>query len=186
MGGVVAFEMARQVEAAGGTVELLALVDPSPVGDGEERPHTAMDDLDLLRSFAQHMGIPTDRIAVEAQEILALNPAERLQHAWEAARAADALPPDLDLARFESLWNVFKHNVEAVRRYHPGRCAAEILVVCAEDRRTPITVEAARWQALTSGSVATMTSPGNHFSMLREPHAGHLAGLISGALSKPP
>ncbi|HEU0076703.1 MAG TPA: alpha/beta fold hydrolase, partial [Longimicrobiaceae bacterium] len=181
MGGAVAWEMARQVEAAGEAVELLVLVDPSPTG--EEEPLAEAEDPVLLASFALHLDLPLERIALSAGELLRSEPQERPRLAWEAAMAAGALPHDLDLARFEGLWAVFRSNVAALRRYRPGTCAADVLVVCAEDGSTPLQAEASCWQTLTRGRVAVATSPGDHFSMVRPPHVRDLAAHISGALA---
>ncbi|HEX2091734.1 MAG TPA: amino acid adenylation domain-containing protein, partial [Longimicrobiaceae bacterium] len=185
MGGVVAWEMARQVEAAGDVVELLVLVDPSPTGEGEEIPLADAMDPELLASFALHLGLPLERIALSAGELMRSDPGERLRRAWEAALAADALPPELDLARFERLWTVFRSNVAALRRYRPGSSAADVLVIRAEDRGTPIEEEASPWRILTRGRMAIAVSPGNHFTMVREPHVRKLAARISSALSEP-
>jgi amino acid adenylation domain-containing protein len=184
MGAVVAFEMARQLEAAGDAVELLALVDPSTPEEGAVRPLSGADDPGLLASFALHLGIPPERVAVTPAEILALDPAERLRHAWEAARAEGAVPPDLDFTRFERLWSVFRHNVDALRRYRPGRLAAGagVLLVRAEGGSDPEGTSAARWRALTGGRVTVGTSPGDHFGMVREPHVRVLAEVLAAHL----
>jgi amino acid adenylation domain-containing protein len=184
MGGVVAFEMARQAEAAGDAVELLALVDPSPPDGGAGRPLAEADDPALLASFALHLGIRAERISLTPGEILALDPARRLRRAWEAARADDAVPPDLDFTRFERLWSVFRSNLDALRRYRPGGRAlgADVLLVRAEQGGVPAEAVAARWRALTSGRVVIETSPGDHFGMVREPHVRALAELLAARL----
>ncbi|HEX2094672.1 MAG TPA: thioesterase domain-containing protein, partial [Longimicrobiaceae bacterium] len=182
MGGVVAWEMARQAEAAGDAVELLVLVDPSPVGAGGGDPFSDADDPDLLESFARHLDLPLERIALSAGELMRSNPRERPRLAWEAARAAGALPHDLDLARFDRLWTVFRSNVAALRRYRPGPCSADVLVVRAEAGSTTVRADASCWQSLTRGRFGIEVSPGDHFSMVHPPHVRELAARISGAL----
>ncbi|HEV2147673.1 MAG TPA: amino acid adenylation domain-containing protein, partial [Longimicrobiaceae bacterium] len=184
MGGMVAFEMARQAEAAGQRVELLVLVDPpSP---GRRAVPTEADEPGLLASFARHLGLPLERIALSPEEILRHGPGERLRRAWEAARAGDALPPELDFARFRRLWTVFRTNVAASRAYRPGRATADVLLVQAEDRTTPAAADAALWTALTTGTVRSATLPGDHFTLLREPHVGALASRLAEALAPRP
>ncbi|HEX7243672.1 MAG TPA: alpha/beta fold hydrolase, partial [Longimicrobiaceae bacterium] len=180
MGGLVAFEMARQAEAMGESVELLALVDPPLPGGADSRPLSEADDPGLLASFARHLGIPA--------EILPFDPTERLRHAWEAARGEGIVPPDLDLTRFGRLWNVFRHNVEALRLYRPGRgsAGADMLVIYAADRNAPPETAIAAWRALTTGRVELAISPGDHFSMVREPHVRQLAARLAGALASLP
>jgi amino acid adenylation domain-containing protein len=180
MGGVVAFEMARVLAAAGEAVELLALVDSrAPVGAA-----AAMDPDDpaLLAGFARHLGLDPERIsrAVDADA-----PAGRLRRAWEAAREADAVPADLELARFEGLWSVFRANVAAASAYRPGPGASDILLVLAGDRAAPGTA-AAGWRALTTGTVRTATVAGDHFALVREPHVRALAAVLADALAPAP
>ncbi|MEW5931155.1 MAG: AMP-binding protein, partial [Gemmatimonadota bacterium] len=186
MGAVVAFEMARQLQAAGDAVELLALVDPSTPEEGAGRPLSGTDDPALLASFALHLGIPPERVSVTPGAILALDPTERLRHAWEAARAEGAVPPDLDFTRFERLWGVFRHNVDALRRYRPGRLAAGtgVLLVRAEQAGDPAGAGAARWRALTGGRAAVEASPGDHFGMVREPQVRVLAEILAAHLER--
>ncbi|HEU0078524.1 MAG TPA: hypothetical protein VFQ76_12780, partial [Longimicrobiaceae bacterium] len=144
------------------------------------------DDPGLLASFALHLGIPPERISVTPGEILALDPAERLRYAWDAARAEGVLPPDLDFARFARLWSVFRHNLDALRRWRPGHGAAsgDVLLVLAEQGSVPAETSAARWRALTRGQVTIATSPGDHFGMVREPHVRTLAELLAAHLDR--
>jgi amino acid adenylation domain-containing protein len=186
MGGLVAFEMARQLEAAGDQVELLALVDPTPPSDGEGAPPGEADDLALLAGFALHLELPVERIALVPEEILAASPEERPGRAWEAARAAGVVPDHLDLARFERLWAVFRANAAAAAAYRPAPCASDLLLVLAEDRREPATRDVALWEGLTTGTVRSATVPGDHFTMVREPRVREVASLLAEALDVRP
>ncbi|HEX2211108.1 MAG TPA: amino acid adenylation domain-containing protein [Longimicrobium sp.] len=178
MGGLVAFEMARMLEAAGETVELLALLDTRAPGGGV--PGVDADDPALLDGFLLHLGLAPDRMDRPDDA-----PAdERLRHAWEAARAAGVIPPGLELGRFWELWSVFRANVAAAGRYAPGPCAADLLLVLAEDRAGPAEAEAARWDALTTGRVWTRMVKGDHFALVREPAVHRVAALLARALER--
>ncbi|HEV2149654.1 MAG TPA: amino acid adenylation domain-containing protein, partial [Longimicrobiaceae bacterium] len=184
MGGLVAFEMARMLEAAGEEVELLALLDSRAPRDASSSFDP--DDPGLLAAFMLHLGVSEERIARAAEQIAPLPPAERLRSAWEAARAAAVVTEDLELARFERLWTVFRANVRAVAAYRPGPCASDLLLVLAEDRAVPATAESAGWEALTAGTVRSVTVPGDHFNLVQEPHVRELATVLAGALSSTP
>ncbi|MET0399319.1 MAG: non-ribosomal peptide synthase/polyketide synthase [Longimicrobiaceae bacterium] len=181
MGGVVAFEMARQLEAAGQRVERVVLVDTSMPGTGPAGPE---GDAALLAGFARHLEIPLERIALSHDELLALAPAERLRRAWEAARDAGVVPSDVDLAHFRPLWEVYRANAGASREYGWGTCAADLLLLRAAERAAGEAGEIGEWARLTSGSMDVRIVPGDHFSMMREPYvrvvAAELAEFLGG------
>jgi amino acid adenylation domain-containing protein len=180
MGGLVAFEMARMLEAEGETVSLLALVDTRAPGSAA---HAAdPDEPGLLAAFVLHLGVAAGRIAHAREEIAALAPGERLRWAWEAARVADVIPAGLDLDRFERLWTVFRANVNAAAAYRPEPCSSDALLVLSEARTAPA-AEVERWTALTTGNLRSMTVAGDHFGLVREPHVRELASVLTGALS---
>jgi thioesterase domain-containing protein len=158
MGGLVAFEMARLLEADGERVELLALVDSPAPEEGAPLPDP--DDPRLLASFVLHLGLPPERITLSAAEAAALPPAERLRLAWEAALAADVVAAELGMDGFRRLWTVFRANAAAA--------AAS---------------EAERWGALAAGGVRAAVVPGDHFTLVREPHVGRLAQHLAAALA---
>ncbi|HEX2091654.1 MAG TPA: alpha/beta fold hydrolase, partial [Longimicrobiaceae bacterium] len=177
MGGVVAFEMSRQMEAAGERVERLVLVDSAFSVRTDDQ-----DEVDLLAAFALHLGIPVDRIALSTDMVRQMEPGERLRIALEAARAADVVPPELDLVRFHALWDVFRANVAALRRYRPATIEADIVLVRAAEGG----VDPTRWAELTTGRVEARTVAGSHFTLVREPHVRGLAAAISAALTHLP
>lgn len=182
MGGLVAFEMARLLEAAGEEVELLALLDSRV--HWEDSLSVDPDSPGALASFMLHLGFPGEQIARAAEEMTVLTPGERLRRAWDAARVLDVVPEDLELARFEQLWTVFRANLSAAAVYRPGPCTSDLLLVLAEERAAPAVHEVARWEALTTGSVRSVTIPSDHFSLIREPHVQKVASLLAGALAR--
>jgi amino acid adenylation domain-containing protein len=181
MGGLVAFEMARLLTAAGEAVELLALVDSrAPRNDTPAGPPDAAT---LLAGFLLHLGLAPERVSPLVEESVSLPPGEGLRRAWEAARGAERVPGDLGLDRFERLWSVFRANAAAALAYRPRPSACDLLLIVAEDRAASLAAEAARWRALTRGAVRTATVAGDHFGIVREPHVRELAALLAGALA---
>ncbi len=182
MGGVVAFEITRRLEAAGERVELLALIDSRPPGG--DAAAADPDDAVLLQGFVSHLGLVPGPIALPPEVPGSPAGGERLCRAWEAARAADLVPPGMGLDWFERLWTVFRANVAATERYRPGLCASDLLLVQARERAAAATGERARWEALTRGAVRTVTIGGDHFSVVREPHVRELASVLADALAE--
>ncbi|HEX7956811.1 MAG TPA: thioesterase domain-containing protein, partial [Pyrinomonadaceae bacterium] len=182
MGGAVAFEMARQLQEQGQAVALLALLDaPAPTAEDAQR---ADDELALLAAFAQDVGLPLDRLALSAED-LQLAPRALMAHVLQAAQAADLMPPDVDLAQIELLFAVFKANVLARRGYSPRAHSFPLaLLRASEPAGDDAGDESLGWNDLTAGAAEICRVPGDHYSMLREPHVGRLAEELEARLAR--
>jgi amino acid adenylation domain-containing protein len=152
MGGVVAFEMARQLARDGDDADLLVLVDvPAPAGDGgglgdrgtgggDRGDHSDLDDLDdldevdLLAWFARDLGglvgLP---LALAADDLRAAGADERLELLLVAARRSGSLPPDFSRDELRHHLDVFSANARALRRYRPRPYAGHVLLLLAQE-----------------------------------------------------
>ncbi|HEX8351278.1 MAG TPA: AMP-binding protein, partial [Pyrinomonadaceae bacterium] len=179
LGGVVAFEMARRLESQGQRVALLALLDsyvPRPSAEDE-------DEAARLLSFARHTGLDPEHFGVSREQVARLGGGERLGHVLELAKAADLLPPDIGLAHVSRLWEVFEANLVAARDYRPGAYGGRVTVFKAGDGVGGRDA-AAEWGPLAAGGVEVLSVPGDHFSFVREPHVGALAGALTACLER--
>ncbi|HET7462017.1 MAG TPA: amino acid adenylation domain-containing protein, partial [Longimicrobium sp.] len=179
MGGLVAFEMALQAQEAGDPAQSLVLVDSTL--RGAATPGDDDDDARVRRmmAFALHAGIPLDG-AVDYGQALRMGDDERLDHLLELARGAGVLPAAFPPGRFHALWNVYRANVAAAAAYVPGgRVSAPVLVVRAADGPLAGADPALGWSAAAAGGVRARAVPGDHFSIVREPHVHALAAQIA-------
>ncbi|MEW5930203.1 MAG: amino acid adenylation domain-containing protein, partial [Gemmatimonadota bacterium] len=185
MGGVVAFEMARQLEAAGEEVETLVLIDsrvPRLADPGRAAPR---DEVLLVQGFAQDLGIPADRLPAPDAEAGGAGGAPYLGRVLGSARAAGLLPGDLDLARMQHLYGVFRFNLRAMHEYRPGSYGGRVTLLRAGGRGLAgrlLGKRAAGWERVARGELEVRTVPGTHHSMLREPWVETLAGEVERAL----
>jgi thioesterase domain-containing protein/Ser-tRNA(Ala) deacylase AlaX len=128
MGGVVAYEMARQ------------LAEPVPLLFIDSYPPDQLwadhDDPQLLAWFAEDLGetLGVD-LGVTAAALEALREPERLGHLLAAARAAGAVTADAESADLAGLAAVFAANLKALSRYRPtvAGIAGPIAVLAAAD-----------------------------------------------------
>ncbi len=155
MGGLVALEMARQLQAQGDEVRLVALFD-TKAPDGEEE---MTDDASLLASFALHLGLSKDQIE-EAADVSVL---------LEQAKAASIIPHDMSLARLSQQFRVFKANFRAAHSYRPNDLPANIVLFRAAERSPRL-----GWE-----KVEVYETPGSHMTLLREPNVSVLAERLS-------
>ncbi len=185
LGGVIAFEMARQLEAAGETVEPLLLIDSrSPRLDDPDGPARSSA-LQQVRRFAEDLGLPGDRLPLPEEEQGDADEVAYLREVLVAARLAGLVPEALDLARMQHLYGVFKINVQAMQDYRPGSYGGRIVLLRARKRTLSQRLFRSRtfgWERVATGGVEVLAVPGTHYSMLREPHAAALAREIERAL----
>lgn len=183
VGGVVAYEMARQLEARGEQVALLALIDArAPVGQ-EEVPEE--DDATVLASFGEHLGLPLERINISFDRFLSLSPDERLAYVIEEARNADLMPADITLSQARRLFEVFKANLTAVSNYSPGKARCRVALMKARERISDAPQEPAMgWDELTEHEVEVLEVPGNHFTMIREPYVRFMAERLKSCIDE--
>lgn len=164
-GGIVAFEMARQLESAGESLALLALLDSAP-----------------MPRDARAENLPDESVF-------------RAWFTWELERAGTTRlgAPDTGADDASGLFALFKGNMEALWRYQPGQYAGHLAVfkaqeaVGAELLSTLPTqllqhVMAAQladtdygWGMLAPGRTTVHSVPGNHYSMLAAPHVAVVA-----------
>jgi thioesterase domain-containing protein len=172
-GGVVAFEMALQLQDAGERTALLALVDSqAPSGEPAPRP----DELSLLGAFGLGLGLPWQHMTLDPERLGQLHGRALLAYALDQAPGATSL--DLDEAERELA--VFKRQIETLHQYRPRRYAGPAALFTA----TEVLGEAAAggdlgWSKWISGPLAVYQAPGDHFTLLRAPHAAVLAGLLA-------
>jgi amino acid adenylation domain-containing protein len=177
-GGMVAFEMARQLREQGQRVALLALLETDfPASD---RPEREVDLGKLLVMFAKKRGLEI------APEVLApLTPEEQLAHVMAAAQGANLSPSEIQgFAELPRIYNEFapvaKANARLSRKLvlqpYPG--AAVFFQSTDGPRPEGHPDPVVGWRMLTTG-VSVYPVPGNHNTMLREPHVQVLAEKLS-------
>ncbi|HEX8272558.1 MAG TPA: amino acid adenylation domain-containing protein [Longimicrobiaceae bacterium] len=171
MGGVVAFEMARQLEAAGEAVESLALIDSYlPALHGRAAP---VDERVRVRTFAADLGLPPEALELVGEE----DGGSHLHRVQEGARAAGLLPADVDAGRLERLYAVFGANLAALYAYPTKPYGGAVLLLRAAEH-DPADAESAGWERVARGGVEIHAVPGSHFTLVREPHAAALAAVL--------
>jgi amino acid adenylation domain-containing protein len=178
LGGLIAFEMARQLRQEGQEIASLVLLDthlPDP-GLLPER----MGARQLLAALALQIGVDPGELAAAQEELAELPAAEQLQPLLERAHRAGVATTDFSLADLRRLHETFVANLRAAASYQPRPLDVPILLFQADETR-PIEhrgVDSSSWASLARGAITVMAAPGDHYSMLREPHAELLAQLL--------
>jgi thioesterase domain-containing protein/acyl carrier protein len=179
MGGSVAFEMARQLSQQGQQVALLALFDSqAPLA---APPVTDIDEEGLLRQFAHDLErLLGAELSLTFDEPGQRGPEEQLAYLLEQALKTDALPPDLGRVQLDGLFQVFKANARAMLNYEPRLYPGRIVLFQADEPLAGAPEDYTKgWEELAAEGVELRPVPGNHYTMIKEPHVRVLAGSLS-------
>ncbi len=174
MGGVVAFEMAQQLVAQGQKVNLLALMDVTAMASSVEP--TEEDYLALLGSFAQDLGLDVEDLDFSLDYFLQLTFDEQLAYILEQLRMENLLAPDVELPQIRRLFHVFKTNTYAKRSYVPRTYPGRVTLFKASDRSLKdVENPTLGWDKVAASGVDIHQVPGNHYTLIRNPHVQVLA-----------
>jgi amino acid adenylation domain-containing protein len=183
MGGVIAYEMAGQLQQAGeqvGTLVLMESYTPEAVRTFEQeyldkkRPSGGDGETLLLIAFARELGLE-DAEMIMAGAAAATDLTLRLDELFEQAKQAGLLPTDIDSTQLHRLFQVYEANVQAMNQYAPGQYQGNIKLFFADRADDGGAYANGGWTKLISGELSVATVPGDHYSILRQPNVQILA-----------
>lgn len=181
-GGLVAYEMARQLTAQGHEVALLALLDswaPTP------EPLPTIDDTALLAGFVNDLSrtFGTGE-TITAEALAPIAPEQRLAYALEQTQLATRLPPDIGVREIDQYLAVFKASLRAMQSYRPQPYAGRVTLFRAGDRPVDEAGPTLGWEGLPAGGVELRVVPGDHYTFVRQPHVATLAEQLGACLDE--
>ena len=130
-GGVVAFEMARQLQARGADVAFVALLDSVAPGAG-----TVVDSTALITGFFLNLGVPVDLLEPPSEQILRAGTEEQLDWALDQVQSAQLLPPDMSIMHLRHLFDLLVRHQRGRSLPGPRRVLCRY---CYCARRTKVT-----------------------------------------------
>ncbi|MFH9405270.1 amino acid adenylation domain-containing protein [Streptomyces sp. NPDC017638] len=183
LGGVVAFEMARQATLRDGRTPPVVLIDSHAPGRyGPDA--TAPDEAELIADFAadweRSAGPP---LGVHRAALAGRTAQECRAHLLQRARRAGLLDAEDGPAHLSRLLDLYAANRAALARYRPdGPHHGRLLVLSATDATDVSTGDEAGadrgWRHRTTGRVDVRPVPGDHYTLLREPNLTDLAAEL--------
>jgi amino acid adenylation domain-containing protein len=177
MGGVVAYEMAQQLTASGEKVALVALIDTrAPGSDGRT---DQLDEETLLGGYAQDLALSWNPQDFSWGHFLQLTPKEKLGYVLEWGKAHGILRADFNFANIHHFIETFKANVLAMSNYRPRPYGGRVALFSAGEPSIENPIDPSKgWGASAVNGVECYAVPGNHYTMLREPHVSVLTARI--------
>ncbi len=163
-GGLVAFEMACQLEAAGECVALLAILDtPAP-------------SVMYTRRERLTAGAPPREHGIARRAQWFVRAASR-QTRDRLAHALAGVIPRRGAERYDLFYRMASRMTHA---YRPASTVAgPVVVMSTSDPRFP---DDLGWSSQVRGTVTTVAVPGDHNSMMRRPHVASLGAELSAAI----
>jgi thioesterase domain-containing protein len=193
-GGVVAFEMARQLTASGEDVALLALLDqPVSAGDEAAEVDTAAVIGDLVRYLARGQG---RTVELDADALRGLSIDHQLERGLEVLGGMEALGPGFDIPMLRGLALGWSSRATAVERYKVSAYPGKIILLRASDIDLAFLKELSPerwrifedptlgWGAVAAEGVEVHSVPGNHQTILEAPHVETLAGILRACIER--
>jgi amino acid adenylation domain-containing protein len=197
LGGVIAFEMAQQLQRQGHEVAVLAIID-SAISTPQERDDALAKTMDLsdagvVREFTRIAKIPVpDDFAQRTLE-------EQLSYATEQAKAAHVIPADtsVDLVRIYTRIRIMTKYITHI--YTGSDYTDKIDYFLSDDLETLDDAESVaegdtngsvetrrlrRWHELARGGLEIHHVPGNHSEMMEEPNVEVLAKALKQCIDK--
>jgi amino acid adenylation domain-containing protein len=184
MGGVVAFEMAAQLAAAGQEAPVVFLIDP-PAPGRWRAPH-GVDDVDSLAAFAADLARTAGADPWESLEQLRGVDAESIRNGmFERAIEGTAIAREIGAERLRRLYAVFRANRLALEGYQPRSYPGRVVLVRAGSNPGVLDELVAReWSDLALGAVTTHHLPGDHYTIMQRPTVEKLAKILTGELKR--
>ncbi len=164
-GGIIAYEMARQLEASNDNISLLCMLD---VG----RP-------DLVTPASEK------ELLVYLVELLEGKPAFDTEITLEKIIHSLGLGT-LPLKEQERIFHLVKAHLQALTDYHPKPFGGKILFCQATQRffRNKDVCLGSSWKELVSHRIEILEVSGNHMSILKQPQISKLANFLNAYLEK--
>ena len=165
VGGVLAYETAQQLRASGEEVVALAVIDSG-----------------ILYAFAVMTTVfPKEELGLF--DTLRLPAAEQLAHFRQRTAPARLIPEDASEKLAGRIYRVFVANMRAILSYRPRPYAGKLTLFQASEyfvrtRHSPHQ----EWSELCD-EVALHSIPGNHLTLIHEPHVGDLARKLGSCLN---
>jgi amino acid adenylation domain-containing protein len=171
LGGVVAYEMARQLEAEGREVTLLAMIDVS-------RPRTDSEELDPRLELAWFVHDLRGLTGLSGPGPVQL-PADTLDALLEMEEVRAMLPPEIGLGQLRELFALFRANLRALTTYRPCPYGGRLTLVRAVETAAALPADTDQsWSALATGGAEIHLLPGDHYALLTPAGAAAVADLL--------
>jgi amino acid adenylation domain-containing protein len=184
MGGVVAFEMARQLSQFGLELPLLVLIDaPAPA---QPQTETLIDDRESLVAFAADLARTAGQEHwFSIEQLHSFDPASIRKDGFERAIEHSEIAREIGATRLRRLYEVFRANQLALQTYEPRSYAGRAVAIRAGTGTGAVQGRSASgWNTLALGGVAHLQLEADHYTIMQAPAVATLATMIANEIER--
>ena len=175
-GGIIAFEMAQQLNALGQKVALLAMVDSPGPNQMSATPQNETESMIYLLRV-------NPAVSVSFDDFRKLEPDEQIVYFWKQGKTANSRLPDLDLPEIRNFLRVFQVNSQALSKYKPQVYPGNIIFFHAKEAHPMFAKNPEQaWVDLAANGLEVINVPGNHITMNATPHVQVIADRLKAEL----
>ena len=179
-GGQVAFAMARILLERGYEIGLLAMIDtyaPGIASAGLADDTASSPDMGQLLTELFHREITFSQEAMGG-----LSADEQMANIVRELEERDLLPEGGGADQLRCLLNVFRANLRMHLQFSPQSCLPLPIVLFRASEETVNEPADLGWGRYSGRPVSICRVPGNHVTMMRPPHVGNLARILTQAM----
>ncbi len=194
IGGALAVEMALQLGELGREVSTLLLIDAAAPAFMAQTHEQRFGHLDAERmtflyvnNFGRCFGID---LGLDRSRFAGVPAGELATEALKDLRRVPAFPPEMTSAQLSAHLRVFAATGQGFLRWRPSRSyrgrVVHFLATEGHAEYPELGAESARndWSEFVERPIETVVVPGNHFSLVNEPHASVLAAALDPLLAE--
>ncbi|HEU5378228.1 MAG TPA: amino acid adenylation domain-containing protein [Ktedonobacteraceae bacterium] len=181
MGGVIAFEMARQLQEAGQEIAHLILLD-SYVPDSSGHEDSPQGEIiQFIEDIANLLGIEEELSSLQL-ELLA--PDRQMERFLDLVHQLHLWPENTGLSSLQDRLRVFQANGQALRTYKPRAYPGHLHLIRASEQMTEGEQDRTLgWSELAQGGIDLQILPGTHYTLMKKPDVQVLAEQLRAYLS---
>src|SRR5690606_19907543 len=155
-----------QLQASGEQIAFLLMLDQGPhMPLAEPEDQAAF----LAETFAKHIPVTVDELRAMGEE-------QQLEHGWKTAREIGLVYPDVSLEQFAHFVRTKRTHSDAWHKNTTNTTAVRIALFRAmEEGDHSASQPAVGWGEIAAGGVSLYDVPGNHLTVLPEPHVAAVA-----------
>ena len=186
VGGLLAFEIAQQLNQQDDTVALLAMIEThSPKLHKLLNDRMAEENLgyEILYAigFAEELSASSGKpLSVSPQQLKRLNLEEQLAYILEQAKLQNIIPSEVGVQQMQNLYRVYHATGWATYDYQARPYLGAIHLFNASQPSMELDTDATLgWKDLVKGQIEVHQIPGDHYSIIREPGVGLLTQKLA-------
>jgi thioesterase domain-containing protein len=196
-GGIVAFEVAQQLARSGESIELLAILDiPAPTSEVKSSAYDSDDATWTFRLGQVFQQASGKEFGVCQEDLVGLDADGQAEYLKDKLEAAEMLPSGASASHVRGLVKVFRAN--SCAHYTPTEPLQPVTIALfraeeyhpnfdfspAGESSTDAPDPSLGWQRYALGPVIVNPVPGNHLTMMWEPHVQGLAASLGETLAR--